>query len=149
MRLPFLALALLGVSAPAIAAPPAPSGDWRVVLHDREEEVGRIVGFADAGTARKSGSSVSFWLEYRLERGPQGLDGFRGYVTGDCSTYAYGSTDLSAHSGNRLVEQGGVETAKTAEPGTAMRTAIENVCAGRYLSGKTDPIAHARSVFAN
>ena len=82
----FIALLLLAASAPAVAAPPAPSGDWRVVVNDREDDVGRIIGFADAGTLQRSGSSVSFCPEYRLERGPDGLDGFRGFVTGDCST---------------------------------------------------------------
>ena len=149
MRLPLLILTFLAVSAPAIAAPPAPSGDWRVVLNDREEDVGRIIGFVDAGTLRKSGSAISFWLEYRLERGPEGLDGFRGYVSGDCVSFAYASTDLSIYSGSKLVEQGAVESGKTAEPGTNMRAAIENACAGRFLTGKTDPIAHARSVFAS
>jgi hypothetical protein len=143
-----IALLLLAASAPAVSAPPAPSGDWRVVVNVRDDDVGGIIGFADAGTLQLSGSTVSFWLEYRLERDLDGLDGARGYFTGDCGTYAYASTDVSLYAGSmRLVEQVGVDHQLTAEPGTNVRAAMESVCAGRFLTGRVDPIAHAKSVF--
>jgi hypothetical protein len=143
--------AALALAAPAAAepatAPPPPSGDWRLVVTDEEPDVGRILGFADAGTLVRSGTAVRFWLEYRLEKAAEGADGYRGYVSADCSSHAYGSVGLARLDGARVIEEGGSESGLTARPGTNLRVALDHVCAGTFLSGRVDPVAFARQRF--
>jgi hypothetical protein len=141
-------LAVAAPAAPAAAVPPAPSGDWRLVLEDREPDVGRVLGFADAGTAARAGSEVRFWLEYRLEKAAEGADGYRGFVTGDCAAFTYGSVGLTRLAGARVVETGGEESGLTAAPGSNIRLAIDAVCARAWKSAKVDPVAYAGEHFA-
>ena len=148
-RLTALALAA-ALAAPAAAqapAPPAPAGGWRLVVTDDEPVVGRGYGFADAGTLSRSGSEVAFWLEYRLAKAAEGADGYRGFVTADCLSYEYGSVGLTSLAGDRVVQTGGSESGLTARPGTNLRVALDNVCAGRFLSGPADPVAYAKARF--
>ncbi|HYE28266.1 MAG TPA: hypothetical protein VEA61_08540 [Allosphingosinicella sp.] len=144
----FELIASIAAAAAPAPAPPPPGADWRVVLTDSEPEVGRIIGFADAGTMARAGDQVRFWLEYRLERAAEGADGYRGHVSADCGTFTYGSTGLARLAGARVVESGGEESGLTAAPGTTMRAAIEAVCAARWQGPRVDPVAHARAEFA-
>lgn len=149
-RLLFPPLAAAALAVPALAQapdPPPPSGDWRLVVTDEEPDVGRVLGFADAGSLARAGDQIRFWLEFRLETAAEGADGYRGFVTADCASYGYGSVGLTALAGDRVVESGGGESGLTAQPGTSMRAAIDNVCAGRFLSGRADPVAFARARF--
>jgi hypothetical protein len=142
-----LALALLAASADA-APPPVPSGDWRLAVTDEEPDVGRIIGFADAGTMARQGTSVSFWLEYRLENPAEGADGYRGFVTADCSAFTYGTVGLARLAGGKVLEQGGEESGQAAAPGTNMRVVLETVCAGKLPAARLDPVAYAKASFA-
>lgn len=147
----FMIPPLAGIAAVAAAqpggAPPALSADWRLATADEEPDVGRILGFADAGTLVRTGSEVRFWLEYRLEKAAEGADGYRGYVTADCAAFTYGSVALTRLAGARVIESGGEESGLTARPGTSMRVAIEAACADKWLSPKVDPVAYAREQF--
>ncbi|HEX6374334.1 MAG TPA: hypothetical protein VFZ91_01290 [Allosphingosinicella sp.] len=144
----FGVMILIAAAAAQAAAPPPAGADWRVVLTDREPDVGRIVAFADAGTMSRTGDKVRFWLEYRLERAAEGADGYRGYVSADCAAFTYGSTGLARLAGARLIEADGEESGLTAAPGTSMRAAIEAVCTKSWRSPRVDPVAHARAEFA-
>ena len=50
----FELIASIAAAAAPAPAPPPPGADWRVVLTDSEPEVGRIIGFADAGTMARA-----------------------------------------------------------------------------------------------
>lgn len=145
----FAALALMGLaaSAPAFGAPRAPSTDWRVTVTDEEPEVGRIIGFADAGTLTRAGRDVRFWLEYRLEKAAEGADGYRGYVTADCLTFTYGSVGLARLAGPHVIEEGGEESGLTAAAGTSMRVVLETICGGQLPAARVDPVAYAKAEF--
>lgn len=130
------------------AAPPVPGEDWRLVATDEEREVGRVLAFAESSTISRSGNQIGFWLEFRIEKPVEGGDGFRGYVSADCTNYTYGSVELSRLAGTEILEAGGTESGLTAAPGTNMRVVLDNVCKSAFETGEVNPIAFARGYFA-
>lgn len=90
---------------------------------------------------------VRFWMEYRTERRMNEADGFRAYIEADCASPTYAASEMADLFGDRVVANGGSESGLTAEPGSNMAIALANVCAGRFLSGRVEPIAHAREQF--
>lgn len=134
-RVLFVLLALF--SAPLSAA------DWRLVFEGRDTELGRSMAFVDASNIQRTGDRVQMWIELRIERPPVRADGARTRIIGDCRErwtevsegfYLKGVEQLGPHPG---------EPRQVAEPGMNMYFVLENVCAGRFLSGVVDPVRYS------
>ena len=139
----FLVPALLLVVAARLEA-----AEWRLVLTDEQEDLGRILAFADVSDIRREGETLHFWLDMRIERPPVTADGSRARIEADCGRLSYRASHASYYVGDRWLKPGPDEPFQVTAPGTNMNVLLGNMCAGRFLSGTVDPVAYTRRFLA-
>ena len=129
------------------AASPVAAADWRLVVADDDPDLGRVLAFVDAATLVRTGDAADFRVDMRIERAPATADGTRARVAASCAERWFEISEASYYVGERWLKPAPDEARQTAAPGTNMYVFLENLCAGRFLSGTVDPVAYASRVF--
>lgn len=148
MRRPILLSAAAAAAAWAVAAPAAASAEqWRMIAYDDTTARGAAVAYADAETLARDGDDISFVIQIRFDGAPPEFDGLRGRMRIQCSTRRWASEGTAYYLG----EQRGRDIPPTAlqevRPGTNGAVIVDNLCAGRFLTGPVEPGVHSRAVF--
>jgi len=136
------ALLVLGFEQPASAA------DWRLVLSGQESDLGRTMTFVDASSVQRTGDTLLMLVDMRIEKPPVTADASRARLTVHCSERWFAISEASYYVGNRWLKPAPTEARQVAEPGTNMHMLLENICAGRFLSGTVDPVEYSRRAWA-
>lgn len=126
----------------ALFSTPVSAADWRLVFEGGETELGRSMAFVDASSIQRADNRVEMWIELRIERPPVRADGARTRIIGHCRERWFEVLEGFYLKGVDQVGPHPVERRQSAEPGTNMYFVLENVCAGRFLSGVVDPVQY-------
>jgi hypothetical protein len=134
-----------------VTATAADAEDWRIASIAAAGGKATVIFFVDADTIRKTGTTVRFWVDERLENATEfGFNRSLQLMEANCDDQSYVGLQVQTYFAATPLEDLGAMGRSYAAPGTTMGTILTHVCEGDYsetVNSKNDRDQVTRMLF--
>ena len=141
-------IAALAAAAALSAVPAAAAAEtWRAISIDDTTAHGAAVAYADADSIARTGDEIRFDYQVRFASPPLDFDRLQGRMRIQCGARLWGTEHSARYQGDRRGAEFSAGELQPVRPDTNGSVILDNMCSGRFVSGRVDPASHAREIF--